>query len=121
MTGNKAKLVLKITFVMSVLNFSLWSYIKEWTGVGVWYTGNALAYVGYLYVIYEYTRIAYKQNKRLGDLITWSEIALGAAISNVIDELFFDPTKIDAIEYLGFTIIILIALYNDRKRKRQVG
>lgn len=103
---------------MSVLNFSLWSHIKEWTGVGVWYYGNALAYVGYVYVIYEFSRLAYKTNKKFGSLLTWCEIALGASLANLMDELFFDPTKLDINEYIGFALIIIIAIYNDRKRKK---
>lgn len=118
MIGNRAALLFKATFVMSLFNFSFWKYIKEVTGVGVWYYGNAAAYVGYVYVIYEFVRIGYKSNKKLGNLLTWSEIALGASISSFMDELFFDPTKLDVNEYIGFLIIIMIALYNDRQRKR---
>lgn len=103
---------------MSLLNFSFWNYIKETTGIGIWYFGNAAAYMGYVFVIYEFVRIGYKANKKLANLLTWSEVALGAALSNFTDELFFDPTKMEVNEYIGFFIIIIIALYNDRKRKR---
>ena len=113
--NNRAELVLKITFVMSVINYSLWSYIEEWIGIKVFYYGNAASYVGYLYVIYEYTRILYKQNNKFSELITWSEIALASAVSNLADELFFDPTELSINEYVGFLLIIIMAVYNDHK------
>jgi len=116
--NNRAELVLKITFVMSVINYSLWSYIEDWIGIKVFYYGNAASYVGYLYVIYEYTRILYKQNNKFSELITWSEIALASAVSNLADELFFDPTELSINEYVGFLLIIIMAVYNDHKRKR---
>lgn len=119
MTVNRTVLIFKVIFVMSVLNFSFWSYIKDWTGVGVWYCGNALAYVGYIYVIYEFSRIFYKTNKKYSDLLTWAEVAIGAAISNLADELFFNPTELGVNEYIGFALVILIAAYNDFKRKKQ--
>ena len=115
MTAN----VLKITFILSVLNFSLWSWIKDMTGLQVYYIGNAAAYVGYLYVIYVIVDKSYKANSKHSDLLTWCEIALGAALSNLIDELFFDPTVLSWNEYIGLLLIIAYALYNDRKRKRQ--
>lgn len=118
MTGTKVGLVLKITFIMSILNFSLWGTIKEMTGFGIWYYGNAMAYVGYIYVIYEFTRILYRTEKKYSNLLTWAEVALGAAISNLMDELFFDPTKLGVNEYIGFTVIVVIAIYNDYKRKK---
>ncbi len=115
----RAGLILKITLVLAVVNYSFWKWIKDYFEISVFHPTQALCFVGYVYVIYEYTRLAYRQNKKLSGLLAWAEVALAATVSSLVDEIFFDPTKLGINEYVAFLIIILIAIYNDFKRKRQ--
>ena len=119
MIGNRGILILKITFVLSVLNFSFWGWIKDYTGLQTYYVGNAISYTGYTFVLWEYAKAMYRKRKEFSSLLTWSEVILAASVNNLLDELFFEPTKLSWNEYAGFCIIILIALYNDAKRKKQ--
>lgn len=119
MIGNRGILVLKITFVVSVLNFSFWSWIKDYTGLQTYYVGNAISYTGYTYVLYEYARAMYRKRKEFSSLLTWSEVILAASINNLLDELFFDPQKLSWNEYLAFIIIIAIAVYNEKRRNKK--
>ncbi len=114
---DRSKIVLKVTFVLAILSYSFWSYIKELTGIRIFYPTMALCFSGYTYVIYEFVRIAYKTNKKLRSLLLWAEIILASTLSSLLDEIFFNPTVIELNEYIGFLIIIIIAIYNDRKRK----
>ena len=118
MTG-KGRLVFKITFVAAILSYSFWSHIKEWFDIQIFYPTVALCFLGYTYVIYEFVKEGYKVDKKLSSMLLWSEVILMTNISSVLDELFFDPTKLGVNEYIGFFLIILTALYNERKRQKR--
>lgn len=51
--------------------------------------------------------------------IVWVEAAYMAAYSNLLDELFFDPTAISWNEYIAFLLITIFAVYNGRKRNQR--
>jgi hypothetical protein len=114
----RGEIVLKVTFVCAILSYSFWSRIKQTFDLSIFYPSVALCFLGYTFVIYEFVRIAYKTNKKLSSLLAWSEVILATTISNVLDEMFFDPTKLELNEYIGFVLIILIAVFNDYKRKK---
>jgi hypothetical protein len=60
--------------------------------------------MGYTYVLW----------KTHGGVI--SEIIFAGATNVVVDELFFDPAKFSWNEYIFFTIIILIIVYNGKRK-----
>lgn len=111
---DKEKIILKITFVIAFFVYSFWEYIKENFGFRLFYPGIALCFVGYTYVIYSLFKRLSKFEKKLNKIISVSYIIFLSTINNFIDELFFDPTKIELNEYIGFIIIILITFYNER-------
>lgn len=113
-------LIFKITFVLSIINHSFWSFIKEAWDIRIFHPTNALTFVGYLYIIYEFTKRACNVDDRFHSLLLWAEIALGAAVSNLLDEMFFDPTKLGINEYISFALIIAYTIYNDKRRKNSV-
>lgn len=116
---DRIKIVLKVTFICAILSYSFWSHIKETFDLSIFYPTVALCFLGYTFVIYEFVRIAYKTDKKLSNFLAWAEVVLATTFSNVIDELFFDPTKLELNEYISFVIIILIAVFNEYKRKKQ--
>jgi len=98
------KTILIISFVVSLVTYTFWCPIKEYTGVPIFYVGTAAAFVGYTFVLW-------RKFKNV-----WTEIILAATSNALVDELFFDPTKLSLNEYIMFVVIVLIIIYNGRKR-----
>ena len=106
---NNPRLILVITFLIAVITYSLWSYIKAWTGISIFYSGIALSFVGYTYVIKLLIIELSRQNTKYKMYVIFSNIINLATINNLIDEMFFDPKKLQVNEYLAFIILILIS------------
>jgi hypothetical protein len=102
--GTVDKAILIISFMVSVFTYTFWSPIKEWTGVPIFYVGTALSVVGYTFVLW----------RKYRNIVT--EIILAGTTNALLDELFFDPTAFQINEYIMFCFIIVIILYNARKR-----
>lgn len=97
------KLLLYITFILSILTYSLW----EWFPKGYFYKGNALFIFSlslYLYIDDRKSFIKY--------------IILCCSVGNLLDELIFNPLKLVLNEYL---FALLSALYWVYKMKRNGG
>ena len=90
--------ILYIALVISILTYNLWSYFPK----GFFYVGNAM----FIFLLCLYIFI--RDNK---SFITFVLIAL--SISNLFDELIFDPLNININEIL-FTIFI-VCFWNVKK------
>lgn len=122
---NKIKFGIISSFLISILTYNLWGYIKLEYNISIFYTGIALSFLLYSYTISETLKYLHKKEEISIRYVIFSEIGLTACISNLIDELFFDPTKIEINEYitflLGTVLIIIINLQfkNGNRRKRR--
>lgn len=76
------------------------------TGYGdVWFLGNNVAIFCYVLVNY----------RKIPGFIT--SVVLALASQQLIDEIFNDPTKSNAIEYIGAVILIIILYWRSKKIK----
>jgi len=112
----KCKKILITTFLLAVCTYSFWGYIKELTGVSVFYYGTCLSFVGYTLVIKLLLIELSKNNKGLTYLIILSSIINNATINSLVDEALYDPSKLGINEYIGFVFCVIIAIYENRKR-----
>jgi len=95
-----------IWFVSAFLSVLAAYTFKDFLWESGWYHLVAFAFVGYTRTIYLCTK---------GE---WSIIAFIVhltAINSFVDELFFDPTVIEANEYIAFILFIIIAVKNRKK------
>ena len=123
MTDNLPKITLIATFIIAFITYSFWEIVKEKTGVSIFYGGISLCFVGYTYTIYLLFQRLADNNKKLTNAISIAYVVYLAAFNSLIDELLFDPTKLQLNEYIGFVIIIILTYYNgkqyDRRRKKR--
>lgn len=87
--------LLWVATIISIATFQLWVYLPK----GSFYVGNGLFYVLLAIVIF-------LQNKRL----FVSFLLLCLTVNNLLDELFFDPTK-NGINEIVFAVLIPIIYY----------
>jgi len=94
--------LLWVATIISIATFQLWAYLPK----GSFYIGNGLFYVLLAIVIF-------LQNKRL----FVSFLLLCLTVNNLLDELFFDPTKngINEFVFAVLTPIIYYARKNNSK------
>lgn len=97
------KILLYISFVLSILTYSLW----EWLPEGYFYIGNAL-------FIFSLSLYLYADDKQ--SFIKY--IILCCSVSNLLDELIFNPLQLVLNEYL---FALLSALYWVYKRRKNGG
>lgn len=93
------KILLWLAIAVVVIAFLFWDSIKENTGLGIFYYGNALSW----FIISIFIWINHK--KYLA-----SFVLLCLSFNNLLDELFFDNTKIGLNEYL-FGLVLIIITY----------
>lgn len=91
------QIILWIAIIVSVIAYSFWDLIKKNTGIGIFYYGNALAF----FILSLFIWINHKK-------YSTSFVLLCIASNNLLDEIFFDNTKIGLNEYLFLAIVILI-------------
>jgi len=84
--------ILYIALLVSILTYNLWIYLPK----GFFYIGNAI----FIFILCFYIFII--NNK---SFITFVLMAL--SISNLLDELLFDPLKLNINEFL-FTVFIVV-------------
>lgn len=97
------KSLICIATVLSVFTYLFWSYFPK----GFFYLGNAVFIVMLAIVIFNHYKTFF-----------WSFFLLCGSINNLLDEMFFGPTKLGWNELALLVIIPLIWLYktrNDRK------
>lgn len=98
----QSKIWLTLGFASAFLAYSLFPFMWK----GAWYDLTAFSFVAY-------TRVIYLNSKG-----NWSLMAFVinmTTISAFLDEIFFDPTKIDLNEYIATLIIIIITYKFKRK------
>jgi hypothetical protein len=99
------KSTIVIATVISIFTYLFWSYFPK----GFFYLGNAVFITLLVIVIFNHYKTFF-----------WSFFLLCGSINNLLDELFFDPTKLGLNELALLVIIPLIWIYkrrNDRKTK----
>ncbi len=106
------KIILIATFIISVVTYSGWSYIKEYTGLKIFYPCTALMFVGYTYVIFLFAKKAYFNDRKNRFIVFFTRIIYLTTVNNLVDEIFFNPRAININEYLGFALIVVVAYYN---------
>lgn len=97
------KFLLWGALITGTLTYSFWSVIRESFNIPIFYVGNSL----FVFLI---CLFLLKENK--GSLIRILLFTL--SLSNLIDELFFDPTQIQLNEVV--VLLILPILWLLRKR-----
>ena len=100
MTGNK--IILYIATIISILTYMFWEFLPK----GSWYIGNSF----FIFLICCYV---YFNNKK--SFICFSLFTL--SLSNLFDELLFDPKEL-AINEIIIGLILIIKLVYDVQRKR---
>ena len=114
----KSKILLISTFLLAVFTYSFWGLIKELTGISIFYYGTCLAFVGYTLVIKLLIIELSKHTQGLKKFIIISSVINMVCVNSLVDEVLFDPQKIEVNEYIGFFICIVLAIYENRKRLR---
>lgn len=91
MTGNK--FLLWMALFIGLFTYSFWGIIKDFFGIGIFYSGNAL-------FIFSICLFLFNSNRK--SLICF--LLLFVSLNNLLDELFFDATK---IQYNEAVLLIL--------------
>lgn len=120
---DRPKIILILTFLISFFTYSFWEVIKEKTGVRIFYPGVALSFVGYTFVIKLLVVRLAKYQPTFKSVAKIAMVIFLCSINNFIDELAFDPTKLQLNEYIGFLIIIIITYWNGdyfKRRKKEL-
>lgn len=96
------------TIIVGMATFILCNVVYDFYQIkGFWYVGNSFAFVCYAYAI----------NRLMKNITT--KVLLAIVISQFLDEIFGDPTKVNWIEYLAFFGILLFFWINEKiKGKR---
>ncbi len=99
------KFILYISFCLFVFCYTFWEPIRDYYDVSIFYVGTSLGTLGYTYVLW----------RKYRNVLT--EIILAGTSNAAVDEIFFDPEKFQWNEYVMFSLIILIIIYNAQKRR----
>jgi lipoprotein signal peptidase len=91
--------LLKILILVGVVTYSLWQPILNYTGLHIFYIGNAL----FIFLLALYIRQTSKESILIFFLFC-------GTLNNLIDELLFDPQKFGINEIIA-TVLIPIAYY----------
>lgn len=100
----KMKSILYIASFVSVFTYTFWNYFPK----GSFYLGNAL----FIYMLCMYLFLVDRNSKIKFVLFSLS-------LNNLLDELFFNSTKLGLNELLTASFIFIILIFkknNDRKR-----
>lgn len=87
------KIILYISLLISILTYNLWHYLPE----NSFFIGNAM----FIFLLCLYIYLKEKQY-----FITF--VFVGLAFSNLLDELFFDPKKLEVNEIIVALLIPII-------------
>lgn len=85
--------------IISVITYQCWNYLLVQYGIKVFYIGIALLLQGFTYVIWRESKdVRFKYFMEFFALLCFN---------NVIDEAFFNPTKIEANEIIISCILLI--------------
>ena len=104
------KILLWLGLIVSIITYSLWPQIKEQFGIGIFYTGNAL----FILLI-----CSYLFSKNRSSLVCF--LLFFVAINNLIDELFFDPTKPQFNEIILLILMPFIWYLKTKDNARKIN
>jgi hypothetical protein len=90
----QSKIIFTLGFFSALLAYS-------WKGLSIQCFDCIIAFV---FVCY--TRVIYLQSHGIWSLMAF--IVWLTTVSSLLDELFFDPTKFDINEYIGFALTIIV-------------
>jgi hypothetical protein len=91
--------LLKILILVGIVTYSLWQPILNYTGLHIFYIGNAL----FIFLLALYIRQTSKES-----ILTF--FLFCGTLNNLLDELLFDPQKFGINEIIA-TVLIPIAYY----------
>ena len=95
--------LLKILILVGIVTYSLWQPILNYTGLHIFYIGNAL----FIFLMALYIRQISKPS-----FLTF--FLFCGTLNNLLDELLFDPKKIGINEYIATAIIIIIYFLKEK-------
>jgi hypothetical protein len=95
--SKKSKIWLILGFFSAVFAYSFYGNLWD----GAWYDLTALSF-------FCYTRVIYNESR--GKWSLYAFIIHLTTVSALLDEWFFDPTKIEINEYIGFIIMVIIVM-----------
>lgn len=101
-----SKILLIVAFSCGIIAYNL----RFWLWEDAFYHFIALEFVLLYFLIWN------EVESRI-----WSVVARTMALvclDSLIDELFFDPTRISLNEYIGFVLIIIITIFYEKYRRR---
>ena len=96
----------KIWFLIGFLSVETAYAAYPFLWEGGWYHLTALSFVAFTRVIYLLTKGSWS----IAAFVVWL-----FAINNLMDELFFDPTKMDYNEHIAFLLIVFIVVVQRKK------
>ena len=102
----KVNAILLTSLILSDLVYLFWDIIKTKTGVSIFYVGDAFVHLLDKSALF---LIALSTNSKWFKLITFTLLCY--ALNNVADELFFDPTRLQANEILFAISTIIVAFF----------
>lgn len=91
------KFILYLSLIISIITYSFWQQIKDYTGYSVFYIGNALFILLICFYLY------YSDKKSFIKFFIFE-----LSIANLIKELFLDPTVLTLEEALLIIFIPFI-------------
>ena len=100
------KILIWLALGVMVVSYNTWTFtinspfhfLKD-----IYFEGMALS-------IFILSVVAYRMLKFVG-----TEIFVGLALNNLLDEMFFDPKKIDSNEYMIAALTIIFIIYKYKK------
>ena len=111
MTDKKFNILI-LSFIVAFISYSFWSDVKAAFDVQIFYKGISLSFVGYSYVVYLFAK-DYKRSY----FVFWSRVIFLTTVNSFVDEIIFDPTKLQLNEYIGFALTIIIAYLENGNNK----
>ncbi|QQV91521.1 hypothetical protein M1M25_gp084 [Tenacibaculum phage Gundel_1] len=88
----ESKIICVFLLIWSVLVYQFWGLLLEKYSIKIFYPGIALMMLGFVFVIWSESK-----NKSFKYFM---ELFLLLSFSNLIDEIFFDPTKLEINELI---------------------
>lgn len=98
------KILLWLALLVGLVTFSLWSIIRDYFGIPIFYTGNSF----FIFLL-----CVFLLNKFKDSLVCF--LLFGLSLNNLIDELFFNPTEIQFNEII--LLILLPILWHLKTKK----
>lgn len=96
--------------MLYLITYNTWFIFKAHGIHGMFYKGTALACL-FAYLAFHFPVKYLKLNEKL------NSIAILLALSNLLDEIFFDPTAFQWNEYIAATLILIFIFRAEPNKK----